>query len=152
MVRAIRQGLEPLVRNMCVPDAPQLLQLSNIQHLETTIEGTIAEGADILSIVGALHPTPAVGGVPSKQSRELIASTEAATRGWYAGPVGWIDRHGNGQFAVALRTAITVGHDTRLYAGAGIVSDSQPDLEWEETEWKLNPLLDALGSAAYKER
>lgn len=145
VVQSIRQILEPLVHNLHVPTAPELMRLANIQHLETIIDGRVTEGNDILSILEALHPTPAVAGVPCKKALELISTTESTSRGWYGGPVGWLDGHGNGQFAVALRTAITVGHDTRIYAGAGIVADSRPDLEWEETEWKLRPILGALG-------
>lgn len=94
----------------------------------------------------SLHPTPAVGGVPYQEARDTISKSESQSRGWYSGPVGWLDPRGNGQFAVALRAALTVGHDTRLYAGSGIVANSRSSKEWEETEWKFRPFLDALGT------
>ena len=146
VVQAIRKNLAPLVKEIQVPDTPQLLQLRNIQHLKTVLKATTRSEADILAIVEALHPTPAVCGVPSEEAHKLIAQNEPVTRGWYAGPVGWLDPQGNGQFAVALRAAITSGQQTRLYAGAGIMANSDPTQEWEETEWKLRPLLDALAS------
>jgi len=99
-------------------------------------------------VVEALHPTPALGGTPRDVAVALIRELESQPRGWYGSPVGWIDAEGNGLFAVAIRSAVSAGNLARLYAGAGIVADSQAESEWQETALKFRPLLDALGGKA----
>lgn len=147
VVEAIQRSLRPLVRTLDVAEEPALRRLHNIQHLETSIAGELAAGTDILSAVEALHPTPAVGGVPQARALQMIAAEEPTLRGWYAAPVGWLDARGDGLFAVAIRSAVSVGQRARLFAGAGIVSDSDPEREWEETGLKFQPLLEALTGA-----
>jgi menaquinone-specific isochorismate synthase len=144
VVHAIREVLEPLTSGLYVQPLPGLCQLSNIQHLQTMIQGWLAESSGILSVVEALHPTPAVGGRPRDVAMDIIAGT--TPRGWYAAPVGWLDREGNGLFAVAIRSAVIAGSDSLLFAGAGIVGDSVPLNEWNETELKFKPLFEALTS------
>lgn len=145
VVDAVEASLRPLVTELHVPEQPALRRFRNIQHLETVIRGALAEGYDVLSAVEVLHPTPAVGGVPRVSALQAIAERELLPRGWYAAPVGWMDAHGHGLFAVAIRSAVSVGSRARLYAGAGIVADSDPEREWAETGLKFRPMLEALG-------
>jgi isochorismate synthase len=146
VVRAIREALAPRCRALDVPVSPRLVRLSNIQHLHTPVTGTLRAPEPLLSLVGALHPTPAVGGYPRGPALRALRGIESFDRGWYAGPVGWIDAAGDGEFAVAIRSARIRGAGAELYAGAGIVQDSDPRIELGEIETKLGALLDALGS------
>ena len=152
VVDAIRENLGPLVTDLQIPCEPSLCKLSNIQHLETKIQGNIIDKNDILDIIQRLHPTPAVGGRPRHIALNIIKSVEPTPRGWYAAPVGWLGHRGDGEFAVAIRSAVSVGCESRLYAGAGIVADSIPDNEWRETELKFKPLAEALEGATLNGR
>jgi menaquinone-specific isochorismate synthase len=122
-------------------------KLSNIQHLQTSIEAELARPGHVLDIVEALHPTPAVGGLPLDAALETIRETETFARGWYAAPVGWFDAAGDGEFAVAIRSALAGGRTATLFAGNGIVGDSDPDDEWDELAPKFRPVLDELERA-----
>ena len=102
------------------------------------------EDVVVLSLVEALHPTPAVGGLPPDEALQTITETEAFERGWYASPVGWFDAEGNGTFAVAIRSAVGTDRRATLFAGNGLVADSDPDHEWDEVQLKYRPVLDAL--------
>lgn len=144
VIQAIADRLAPLLETAHV-DETGLLQLSNIQHIFTPISGRKASATTILDLAEALHPTPAVGGLPSEAGLEFILKSEPVSRGWYAAPVGWLDSNGSGEFVVALRSAVTDGTRTRLYAGAGIVSESEPAREWQETELKFRPMMEAVG-------
>lgn len=144
VVRAAREALAPLCSDLSVPGSPRLLRMAGIQHLQTPIEGRAATGVDVLDALLAMHPTPAVGGSPREPALDAIARLEGMDRGWYAGPIGWMDMNGEGAFAVALRSALLHGREALLYAGAGIVSGSDPDRELAEAELKLRPLLEAL--------
>ena len=126
---------------------PHVLTLARIQHLETKLEASIPPGTSLLEILAALHPTPAVCGLPRDGAAALLEEYESFQRGWYAGPVGWIDAAGEGIFVPALRCAVVSNGAWRLFAGAGIVAESDPDLEWEETALKFQPVLRALVSA-----
>jgi isochorismate synthase len=145
VVEAIRQRLQPVTDKLTIPAEPCLMKLANIQHLYTPIEGALTDDAHILDVVARLHPTPALGGSPAEVALPLIAELERDSRGWYGAPVGWIDHRGNGTFAVAIRSALSVGNQARFYAGAGIMGDSDPQSEWQETAVKLLPMLDAHG-------
>ncbi|MDH3735232.1 MAG: isochorismate synthase [Gemmatimonadota bacterium] len=123
---------------------PELLRLPRIQHLRTELEATVPVGAHILELVRALHPTAAVCGYPRETAREILTEEEREPRGWYAGPVGWFDDRGEGEFAPALRSAVGRGPLLRLYAGCGIVEGSRPRAEWDETRVKLQTMLQAL--------
>jgi menaquinone-specific isochorismate synthase len=119
--------------------------LANVLHLGTRVEGRLsAPPASVLELVAALHPTPAVGGDPQDRALALIAELEGCGRGRYAGPVGWVDAAGNGQFAVGIRSAQFAGPEVHLFAGVGVVADSDPDLELAETRAKFSALLGAL--------
>jgi menaquinone-specific isochorismate synthase len=119
-------------------------KLATIQHLHTPIEATLSEDAHVLELVEALHPTPAVGGVPPELARGAIRETEPFDRGWYASPVGWFDAAGDGEFSVGIRSAVADGDCVTMFAGNGIVADSDPAAEWEEVQLKFRPILDEL--------
>ena len=124
---------------------PSIVAMANVSHLGTRVEGRLAHPvAHVMELVAALHPTPAVGGSPRDRALELIAEVEQLDRGCYAGPVGWVDRHGNGEWAVAIRCAEIHGARARLFAGVGVLPDSDPEAELAETRAKLQPLLTAI--------
>ncbi len=126
---------------------PKLMKVRDIQHLHTPVQGKLGEESSIFQFVKALHPTPALGGVPSPVAMELIRQEEDLDRGYYAAPVGWTDASGNGEFAVAIRSALLDSEHAWLYAGGGIVGDSDPVQEYEETWVKFRPMLRALGGS-----
>jgi isochorismate synthase len=144
--RAIRNALEPHCAELDAPESPQLLSFSNVHHLYTPITGTLSNGSTLIQLVERLHPTPAVGGYPRDESQVFIREHEGFDRGWYASPLGWMDANGNGEFIVTLRSAVVSGQRARLFAGCGIVGQSDPDQELAESEVKLRPMLAALGS------
>ena len=147
VVEAVVGALSPYTVSVARVRGPEILVLPGVVHLATTIEVDLSSDAPgALELARILHPTPAVGGWPVNESRQLIAANEKVARGRYAGPVGWVDHLGNGEFAIALRSAEINGEIARCFAGAGIVAGSDPDAEWEETERKLAPMLDALGA------
>ena len=144
VVVSILERLAPFASKLEISPQPGIAKLSYIQHLYTPIRGQLHEPAGILPIVEALHPTPALGGSPRQLAMELIHEVEPVPRGWYAGPVGWIDYKLDGAFAVGIRSAVSQDRRVWLYAGAGIVADSEPQKEWEETALKFRPMLEAL--------
>lgn len=146
-VRGIRASLASFCRRLQVPSRPELLRLGRLLHLSATIRGELARPTDLLTLARALHPTPAVGGYPRNPALRFLAEEELGSRGWFAGPVGWFDRHGNGELRVALRSGLINRTDATIYAGAGIVAGSDPTAEWEETAAKMGPMLAALGVA-----
>ncbi len=127
------------------PGEPRLRRLPNVLHLHTPVRGTLRPEAHAAELVEALFPTPAVGGVPARAAADWIAAREVHERGWYCGPVGWIDARGDAELTVALRCGVIRGSSAWLYAGGGIVRGSEAQAEWEEAAWKLAPLLRALG-------
>jgi len=149
VVRTVRAALDDLCTDLSVPGAPRLLRLPNVQHLYTPVEGRVREGVGVLDLVARLHPTPAVGGYPRDAALRFIHEREQLDRGWYAGPVGYVDRHGEGEFAVALRSALLRGAEATLFAGCGIVADSRPADEYAETCLKLRPMLGALAAIRF---
>lgn len=141
------ERLAPLAESVEADAEPHVLTLPRIQHLETELRARVGEGPGVLTLLAELHPTPAVCGLPRDAALELIREEEPFDRGWYAGPVGWVDGEGNGVFAPALRSAVTHEGGWRLFAGAGIVAGSRPSAEWEETGIKFEPVLRALAAA-----
>jgi salicylate biosynthesis isochorismate synthase/menaquinone-specific isochorismate synthase len=127
-----------------MPDEPTIVRIANIQHLATPIRAQLARPVSALQLAGLLHPTPAVGGEPTAQAMPLIRALEGIDRGWFAGPVGWIDTNGDGEFCVALRCALVEGRVARCFAGVGVVAESEPAAELAETEVKLGALLPVL--------
>ncbi len=126
------------------PGRPRVRQLPNVQHLCTPVEAVLAPGADLLRIVGELHPTPAVGGTPREPAVAHLRELEPFDRGLYAGALGWVNHRGDGEFLVGIRSALMRGDTARLYAGAGIVEGSDPAAELAETELKMRALREAL--------
>jgi len=150
VVDALRRRLSPITRCLEIADEPELLTLSNIHHLHTPVRGTLAEPKGVLPLVELLHPTPALGGSPRELALDFIREHEPTLRGWYAAPVGWIDAKGDGAFAVAIRSAVVQEKRAWLYAGGGIVPASDPQKEWEETEWKFKPMLSVLNTGIHR--
>ncbi|HLR24518.1 MAG TPA: isochorismate synthase [Fodinibius sp.] len=144
VVRDIRQRLQSLTESIYYDHQPRIKKLSNVQHLNTPIRAHLKDDTDILSVVEQLHPTPAVGGYPRKEAMNYIRGLEDFERGWYAGPVGWMTPSGSGEFAVAIRSGLLSKDKAHFFAGCGIVADSDPKEEWEETNLKLSPMLSAL--------
>ncbi|GAA0354065.1 isochorismate synthase [Actinoallomurus spadix] len=127
--------------------ARQVVRLATVQHLETSIQATVRDRDEtsVLDLAGLLHPTPAVGGYPRDAALRWIERREPGHRGWYAAPVGWTDLSGDGEMAVAIRSASITGNRATVYAGAGLVAGSRAAEEYEETRWKMRPMLAALG-------
>lgn len=145
VVDMITSSFEDTCSSYTVPESPQLLKIRDIQHLYTPVEGYLNDGATILQMVEKLHPTPALGGAPRGKAMEMIRQYEPMNRGIYAGPIGWLNAEGDGEFAVAIRSALLQKDQAYLYAGGGIVADSEPQSEYEETLVKFRPMLRALG-------
>jgi isochorismate synthase len=145
VVERMHESLASICETISVAEKPRLLRLKNIQHLETSITARLLPGKSILETLEALHPTPAVGGLPGPAALERIRDCERLDRGWYAGPVGWVDAGGNGEFAVALRSALLDGRQATLFAGCGIVADSDPQSEYAESCLKFQAMLRGLG-------
>ena len=145
VVGDVARALEPLCEDLAYPHEPELLGTANVWHLATPFEGRLkASVRSALDLVAALHPTPAVCGTPRDVARAVLAELEPLDRGCYAGPVGWVDAEGDGEWAIALRCAEITGTTARVFAGAGIVADSDPAMELDETERKFRALLDSL--------
>jgi len=149
VAETIREQLAPFAASVSVGERT-VKRLATVQHLSTPITAELADDTHVLDVVEALHPTPAVGGLPPDRALETIRETEPFDRGWYAAPVGWIDAAGNGTFAVGLRSAVATRRQATLFAGVGIVGDSDPDAEWDEVELKFRPILDELEADAPK--
>ncbi len=145
VVREILARLGPLTAELSAATRPEIRRVGNLIHLDTPISGRVENSVLPVDILGALHPTPAVGGVPQQAAIEFISRVEPHSRGWYTGPVGWIDEKGDGEFAVAIRCGVISGREAFVYAGAGIVADSDPDAEYREAELKSEPLLHSMG-------
>ena len=149
-VDSLVQALQPYCTELHAPDEPGLLTLANVRHLASDVTGTQRRSgtrgrAGLLELVGAVHPTAAVCGTPTEHAAELITELEGMDRGRYAGPVGWVDARGNGEFGLALRCAELVGDDSaRLFAGCGIVAGSDPAAELAETQSKFAAFQAAL--------
>jgi salicylate biosynthesis isochorismate synthase/menaquinone-specific isochorismate synthase len=144
VARRIERILRPHAIWVAAAPEPTLARIANIQHLATPIRAQLATPLDALALAGLMHPTPAVGGEPAAAAEPLIPALEGLDRGWYAGPVGWTDAAGDGEFCVALRCALLRGAVARCFAGNGIVRDSEPAAELAETEVKLQALLPLL--------
>ncbi len=146
----VRESLAPLCAGLTAAPRPSLLPLANVQHLATEVHGTLAVRAadgsvpSALALAAALHPTAAVCGTPTEAAMELIRELEGMDRGRYAGPVGWVDGSGNGEWGIALRCAELDGPRARLFAGCGIVADSMPAAELAEAQAKFRPMQFAL--------
>lgn len=147
-VRSVAQALSAHCADLDVPGRPRVLRLPNVAHLATDITGQLVDSAPVLALAASLHPTAAVCGTPTERAFSVIRELEGMDRGRYAGPVGWWDSRGDGEFGIALRCAEIDEDRTalRLFAGCGIVAGSQPEAELSESRAKLVPIVDALAS------
>ncbi|PUA83102.1 isochorismate synthase [Nocardioides currus] len=145
-VRSVADALEPHCSSMNVPEVPFVLHLPNVMHLATDVAGVVHDAATVssLQLAEALHPSAAVGGTPTASAVALIDEIEGMARDRYAGPVGWMDANGDGEWGIALRSAIVQGDTVRLFAGCGIVGSSDPESELAESQAKFVPVRDAL--------
>ncbi len=144
VLQAIRKNLNHYAREIQIPDRPVVRKLSNVQHLYTPVRAKIRHGVSKTEVLKNLHPTPAVGGFPKDKAVPFISHYEDFERGWYAAPIGWINANGDGEFAVAIRSGLILNDEVRFFAGCGIVKESDPEKEWEETNLKFIPMLSAL--------
>lgn len=145
VVQQIFASLAPLSEELDHPDGPQIRKVRSILHLNTPFHAKVRVGVDPIDLLSAMHPTPAVGGLPPSEVTEWISRHERHPRGWYTGAVGWMDWSGDSAFVVAIRSGVITSSKAYVFTGAGIVSDSEPAAEYAETGLKQRPLLNALG-------
>ncbi|MGO4689912.1 isochorismate synthase [Glaciibacter sp. 2TAF33] len=144
-VQSVLESLRPHTSHIIASEVPFTLKLPNLWHLATDLEGTLSDGSTSLDLIAALHPTAAVAGTPTQDALALIRELEPFDRGRYAGPVGWVGADGDGEWAIALRSAqVAPNGDITAYAGCGIVLDSDPDRELAETRMKFRPIVEAF--------
>ena len=144
VINQIIEKLKPIVLSITTSPQPYILKLKNVQHLKSVIDTEIDEKLNIFDLIQLLHPTPAVAGTPMNMAINTIKQNESHDRGWYSGPIGWIDNNGNGDIFVALRSALQKANNIYIFSGSGIVLESISTSEWDETEMKLQPILTSL--------
>ena len=144
VVAAIVDALSPHVSQVTLPEVPDLVCHPDVQHLRTGISARLKEESTLFDLVAALHPTPAVGGLPREQAMDWLNANEALDRGWYAGPIGWITASGEGEFVVAIRSVLMAPNTAAAFAGCGLIADSVPEDEWEESQLKLQTVRQGL--------
>jgi menaquinone-specific isochorismate synthase len=144
VVRRIERGLRPHAVWVHAEPQPFVVKVGNLQHLATPIRAQLAESNSAMELAGFLHPTPAIGGEPREPALRLIGELEGIDRGWYSGPVGWMDTAEDGEFCVGLRSALLRDREAHLFAGCGIVAESDPAAELQESELKFEALLPLL--------
>ncbi|MGA9597410.1 MAG: isochorismate synthase [Acidimicrobiia bacterium] len=138
--------LRPLTTNLEYPEGPALRRMATVQHLSTEIAGQLADDVTTFDVLASIHPTPAVGGMPRVEALAFIDKAEGMDRGWYSGGIGWLDPRGAAVVTLALRCALVKDRTSRLYAGNGIVAESDPAAELDETRLKFQPLLTLLAA------
>jgi isochorismate synthase len=146
VARRIERTLRPHSVWVHAEGEPFVIKVGNLQHLATPIRAQLAESHSAIELAGYLHPTPAIGGEPRRPALELIEELEGIDRGWYTGPMGWMDAAEDGEFCVGLRSALLRDREAHLFAGCGIVADSDPAAELQESELKFEALLPLLAS------
>jgi Isochorismate synthase len=146
VVDSIRSAISGYVSDLRIPEEPSLVNTPTMWHLSTQIEGCVKESAtNTFDLIKAIHPTPAMGGTPTQHAKQAIDEIEPHDRHFFSGLVGWADSKGNGEWAIAIRCAEVNGAFVRLFAGAGVVPDSNPENEWIETGNKMRTMLNAFG-------
>jgi len=140
----IYQCLDPLCNTLKMPVSPFLMKLHNMYHLETPVQGKLMDEYGLFDVIETLHPTPAVAGFPAQEARQWLIENENYHRGWYTGAFGWLDGKQNGELSVMLRCALIKDNQVDLFAGAGLVAESDPDVEWLETELKMQTIMEML--------
>src|SRR5699024_8505537 len=128
VVQMIKESMEPYCTDIHIPEEPVLYPLKNLQHLYTPVSATLNSTNSVFDIIQSLHPTPALGGVPKKESLAFIRKHEQLDRGWYGAPIGWLDSNQNSEFVVAIRSGLIKGKDISLFAGCGVMRDSDPQM------------------------
>ena len=146
---AIKEALEPHVTALQIPDSPLVVCHPDVQHLRTDITGQLSPDATIFELVSRLHPTPAVGGLPREQAMDWLDHNEPLDRGWYAGPIGWVSADGDGEFVVAIRSVLMAPRSAAAFAGCGLIADSVPEDEWEESQVKLQTVKQGLSVSSH---
>lgn len=148
VVEAIRAALQPFALRLDIGTHPEIKKFANVQHLRTSIKAVLREsersGVAAIDLLSALHPTPAVGGFPPSAVVNRIYELEQINRGWYSGPIGWVMANGRSEFSVAIRSALIQDKKVHLFAGCGIVDESNAESEWKETELKFLPMIEAF--------
>ncbi|MFT8316688.1 MAG: isochorismate synthase [Sporolactobacillus sp.] len=144
VVTMVTQALQKLASDLDFPEEPLIMKNKNIQHLYTPVRARAHASVSIFDLVKALHPTPALGGAPREAALRWLRVNEQLDRGFYGAPIGWCDAEGNGEFVVAIRSALISGNEATLYAGCGVLEASDPDMEYEETALKFRPMMDVL--------
>ena len=144
VVQMIKNSIEKYCENIEIPDEPIVFPLRNLQHLYTPVTARLKTEHTVFDIVKKLHPTPALGGVPREKALAFIRENELLDRGWYGAPIGWLDSQANSEFAVAIRSGLVQGDEVSLFAGCGVMRDSDPNMEYEETNVKFLPMLTIL--------
>lgn len=144
VVQMITENIASVCDNIDMPVGPVILPLRNLQHLYTPISATLKPEYTVFDIIEKLHPTPALGGVPRTESLAFIREHEVLDRGWYGSPVGWLDSNQNSEFVVAIRSGLVQADEVSLFAGCGVMRDSNAEMEYEETNVKFLPMLHAL--------
>lgn len=147
VVQMIKGSIDSYCENINIPEEPIIYPLRNLQHLYTPVTANLKPGYTIIDLVQKLHPTPALGGLPNEAALQFIRDYERLDRGWYGAPVGWLDDRFNGEFAVAIRSGLIQANEASLFAGCGVMKDSDPELEYEETNVKFLPMLNVLEEA-----
>ncbi|GAB3047488.1 isochorismate synthase [Virgibacillus ainsalahensis] len=145
VVKMIRNKIKDYCSGIDIPDEPVVYPLKNLQHLYTPVTASLKKGYSIFDVIKQLHPTPALGGTPREESLSFIRDNELLDRGWYGAPIGWLDSGKNSEFVVAIRSGLIQGDEASLFAGCGVVADSDPEAEYEETNVKFLPMLSVLG-------
>lgn len=146
VANAIIDALQPAVTDLELSEAPEVVRHPDVQHLRTSIKGLLTEHSSIFDLVRRLHPTPAVGGLPRESALAWLDDNEHLDRGWYAGPVGWFNESGDGEFVVAIRSVLMTPNSASAFAGCGLVSSSNPADEWEESRVKLQTVRRGLAT------
>ncbi|HLS35817.1 MAG TPA: isochorismate synthase [Bacillota bacterium] len=144
VVQMIRDSISAHCMELHIPDEPEVIRLKNVHHLYTPVEGELKKDSSVFDIIQKLHPTPALGGAPTEEALHFIREHETFERGWYGSPVGWLDDRHNGEFAVAIRSGLIQNDEMSLFAGCGVMGDSDVEEEYEETAIKFLPMLTAL--------
>ncbi|SDC20679.1 menaquinone-specific isochorismate synthase [Terribacillus halophilus] len=144
VVKMISGVISKYAKDLRLPGGPQLMKLRQLQHLYTPVSAKLLPGASLQQIIQELHPTPALGGLPKQEALDFIEVKEPLERGWYGAPIGWQDSYRNGDTAVAIRSGLLNEKQAVLFAGCGVVKDSDPEMEFEETAIKFRPMLEAL--------
>lgn len=144
VVKMIKNSIDAFCVNIDIPENPIVLSLKNLHHLYTPVKATLKSSYNVFDLVKQLHPTPALGGVPTEGSLAFIRDNEVLDRGWYGAPIGWLDNNKNSEFVVAIRSGLIQADEASLFAGCGIMKDSELDLEYEETNVKFLPMLTAM--------